>query len=90
MKYQSHRSGLNRRPQPFDATSTSHSLYSSEAVQGGRLSPEAVPNQPPNVQRRATLAGLYAAVKRWFHGATDAPVTERPAPRLVVIRGGAR
>jgi hypothetical protein len=66
------RSMCNRRPLYSKQTATGHSLYSSNAHQGGRLSPEAAPNQPPNVQRRATMAELYANVCRWFREAIEA------------------
>jgi hypothetical protein len=71
MKSQSHRSGLNRRPLYSTQTSTGHSLYSSKAAEGGRLSPEAAPNRPPKVQQRATVAELYAKISRWFREAFE-------------------
>jgi hypothetical protein len=66
MNIESHRSGLNRRPLNSERTTTSHSLYSSKSVEGGRVSPERAPNQPLYVQRRATVAEFYSRLRQWF------------------------
>jgi hypothetical protein len=89
--HQSHRSGLNRRPLHSKQTATSHFPYSSEAVEGGRLSTEDAPNQPPRMQRRATMAELYARVRRWFHDRLNSgPGYLIEQERRRVIRFGGR